>query len=179
MTTEEQQQLLHLARESIIACTKNLPMPVITEPSPALHIKAGCFVTIKRNRQLRGCIGNFVSELPLWKTVQEMAVAAASHDPRFPAMQEEELLDFQLEISVLSPLRDIKSVDEIEVGKHGIYLIKGGSQGVLLPQVATEFGWDRDTFLRQTCRKAGLAEDAWQHNCRILIFTADIFGERE
>ncbi|MDY0301314.1 MAG: AmmeMemoRadiSam system protein A [Trichlorobacter sp.] len=177
MNTEEQQQLLQLARETIIACTKKLPLPVLSEPSKTLCVKAGCFVTIKRNGQLRGCIGSFVSDLPLWETVREMAVSAATRDPRFTVMQEEELSDFGLEVSVLSPLRDISSIDEIEVGKHGIYLIKGGAQGVLLPQVATEFGWDRDTFLRQTCRKAGLPEDAWQHNCRILIFTADIFGD--
>lgn len=177
MTPSEQQQLLRLARETIVARVGGSLLPVVENPSPPLCIRSGCFVTIKRRKQLRGCIGTFVSEQPLWETVREMAVSAATRDPRFRPMQVEELADFQLEISVLSPLRDITSVDEIEVGTHGLYVIQGAAHGVLLPQVAVEQGWDRETFLRQTCRKAGLPEDAWRRSCRMLVFTAEIFGE--
>lgn len=177
MTPSEQQQLLTLARETIIARVNGTPLPLLDTPSADLTSRSGCFVTIKRRKQLRGCIGTFVSDQPLWETVREMAVSAATRDPRFRPMQPEELTDFHLEISVLSPLRDIASVDEIQVGTHGLYVIKGSAHGVLLPQVAVEYGWDRETFLRQTCRKAGLPEDAWLRNCRILAFTAEVFGE--
>jgi len=178
MNREERTQLLRLARETIIARVKRQPLPKLDNPPPALMSRSGCFVTIKRNGELRGCIGNFVSDRPLWETVREMAVAAATQDPRFPPMQVEELADFSLEISVLSPLREVASVDEIQVGTHGLYIIKGHAHGVLLPQVATEYGWDRETFLRQTCRKAGLPPDAWrQPDCRILSFSAEVFGE--
>jgi len=178
MNKQEHTQLLRLARETIIATVSRQPLPKLDNPPAALLSRSGCFVTIKRNGELRGCIGNFVSDRPLWETVREMAVAAATQDPRFPPMQVEELADFSLEISVLSPLREVASVDEIQVGTHGLYIIKGHAHGVLLPQVATEYGWDRETFLRQTCHKAGLPQDAWQQpGCRILCFTAEVFGE--
>ena len=106
-----------------------------------------------------------------------MAVSAATRDPRFYPMKQQDLNDFGLEISVLSPLELISSVDGIQVGTHGIYLVKNSSRGVLLPQVATEYGWDRDTFLRHTCLKAGLPENAWQKDCEIYIFSALVFGE--
>ena len=106
-----------------------------------------------------------------------MAVSAATRDPRFYPMKPADLADFSLEISVLSPLHQIQSVEEIKVGTHGIYLIKGHAHGVLLPQVATEYGWDRETFLRHTCLKAGLPETAWQKDCELFIFSADVFGE--
>lgn len=178
MIPSEHQHLLNLARETILARVNGAPLPSVIDPAPALQTRSGCFVTITQRKQLRGCIGTFVSEQPLWETVREMAISAATRDPRFRPMQPEELADFHLEISVLSPLRDIASVDEIDVGTHGIYVIKGAARGVLLPQVAVEYGWDRETFLRQTCRKAGLPEDAWHRNCRILVFTAEIFGDQ-
>ncbi len=109
-----------------------------------------------------------------------MAVAAASQDPRFPPLSRDELDEVDLEISVLSPLRRIKDVSEIEVGKHGIYIISPRGRGVLLPQVATEYGWDRDTFLDQTCVKAGLAPGCWRDpSTEIYIFSAQIFGEEK
>jgi AmmeMemoRadiSam system protein A len=110
--------------------------------------------------------------------VAEIAAASASKDPRFYPLKEEDLKNFTLEISVLSPLRKIDGFDEIEVGKHGIYLEKGYYRGVLLPQVATEHGWDRETFLRQTCIKAGLPTEAWKsEDTEIYIFSAEVFGE--
>jgi len=129
---------------------------------------------------LRGCIGNFQPRQPLYKSIAEMAVAAASKDPRFPPLQRVDLASISLEISVLSPLEKIANVEEIEVGRDGIYLEHGYHRGVLLPQVATEYGWDRATFLEQTCHKAGLPPDAWQRpETTIYRFSAEIFNEEE
>ena len=106
----------------------------------------------------------------------KMAPAAAFHDPRFFPVTEKELRDLEIEISVLTPLRRIKDIREIEVGKHGILIERGFNSGLLLPQVATEYGWDRKTFLEHTCLKAGLPTDAWKHeDVAISIFSADIF----
>jgi hypothetical protein len=107
-----------------------------------------------------------------------MTRAAAFEDPRFPPLTRSELKDIDVEISVLSPLTPIKNMEEIEVGKHGIYIIKKYHRGVLLPQVAIEQGWDRETFLKHTCLKAGLDPDCWKGNVEIYTFTADIFGEK-
>ena len=123
------------------------------------------------------CAAGIGSTTPLFRTVSEMAVAAAVRDPRFRPLSKGELPEIEIEISALSPLRRIDDVGEVEVGRHGIYIIKGGRSGVLLPQVATENGWDRDTFLDQTCRKAGLAPGAWKEGAAISIFSAEVFGE--
>jgi len=178
LTKKEQRDLLKIARNTITAYVTSATIPVVESAASGLNLESGCFVTIKQQGHLRGCIGNFVSERPLYRLVQEMAVSAATRDPRFYPMKAQDLNEFELEISVLSPLVLISSVGEIQVGKHGIYLVKNGSRGVLLPQVATEYGWDRDTFLKHTCLKAGLAENAWQKDCEIYIFTALVFGEK-
>lgn len=177
MEASDKKTLLELARQTIIARINRQPLPAPENPTPALNVHSGCFVTIKRQGQLRGCIGNFISQQPLWQTVQEMAVSAATGDPRFQPMQVSELADFSLEISALSPLQKIRDISEIQVGIHGIYIVKGAARGVLLPQVATDYNWDLDTFLRQTCRKAGLPDNAWQTGADIYIFSADVFGE--
>ena len=179
MTAKEKSELLALARATIIATVKGQALPVLDRPTKALESLSGCFVTIKQQGQLRGCIGSFVSDQPLWQTVREMAVSAATRDPRFYPMKPADLEDFELEISVLSPLRQLQSVEEIQVGIHGIYLIKGTAHGVLLPQVASEYGWDRETFLRQTCRKAGLPDEAWQKEAEIYLFSAEVFGDTD
>ncbi|MFZ3207938.1 MAG: AmmeMemoRadiSam system protein A [Geobacteraceae bacterium] len=176
-SAEEKKLLIEIAREAIVAnLTGEKPQQRETMPSNFL-VKRGCFVSIKQNSTLRGCIGNFVSDKPLHELVREMAVAAATLDPRFYPMKRADLDDFELEISVLSPLRKIDSVEDIQVGLHGLYLEKNVSRGVLLPQVAVECGWDRETFLRQTCLKAGLHEDDWQEGANIYIFTAEVFGQ--
>lgn len=177
MNEPERAQLLQLARDTINAAVQGQALPRLDNPPPALLLHSGCFVTIKRHGQLRGCIGSFVGSRPLWQSVQEMAVSAATRDPRFHPMKPADLSDFSLEISVLSPLQLIRSVDEIKVGTHGIYLIRGAAHGVLLPQVATEYGWDRETFLRHTCLKAGLPENCWQKECELYIFSAEVFGD--
>ena len=178
LTIKEQKQLLGIARASIIAHVAGGTVPALEAASPGLSVMSGCFVTIKQLGQLRGCIGNFVSDKPLFQLVQEMAITAATRDPRFYPMKATDLDDFELDISVLSPLQKIASVEEIVVGRHGIYIIKNNSRGVLLPQVATEYGWDRETFLKHTCIKAGLPENAWQKECEIYIFSAQVFGEK-
>jgi AmmeMemoRadiSam system protein A len=177
LTKKEQTALLKIARDTIISYVTCGTQPAVEASSRSLNLQSGCFVSIKRHGQLRGCIGNFVSDKPLYHLVQEMAISAATHDPRFYPMKEQDLKDFELEISVLSPLELISSFEDIQVGIHGIYLVKNGYRGVLLPQVATEYGWDRDTFLKHTCLKAGLPENAWKKDSEIYIFSALVFGE--
>ncbi|HEX9078462.1 MAG TPA: AmmeMemoRadiSam system protein A [Desulfuromonadaceae bacterium] len=177
LTKKEQKELLKIARATIVAVVSGDRTPPAEAVSPGLNGSNGCFVTIKQQGRLRGCIGNFISDQPLYRLVQEMAVSAATRDPRFYPMKPHDLEEFRVEISVLSPLRKIQSVDDIQVGRHGIYIVKGSYRGVLLPQVASEYGWDRDTFLRHTCLKAGLPENAWQKECDIFIFSAQVFGE--
>jgi uncharacterized protein len=178
LTPKEQTDLLALARATIIAHINHNPLPAPQRPGKGLELQNGCFVTIKQHGDLRGCIGTFTSSNPLWKTIQEMAVSAATRDPRFYPMKPTDLNDFSLEISVLSPMQQISSINEIQIGTHGLFLRKGFSQGVLLPQVATEYGWDRETFLRHTCLKAGLPENGWEKDCELFIFSALVFGEQ-
>ncbi len=178
LNAQEQQALLAIARQAIIHGIRTGQEYIEPREEKALNQKNGCFVTIKQNGQLRGCIGNFQSELPLFKEVAPMAQASATKDPRFYPLREEDLDNFSLEISVLSPLQKIEDIDEIEVGRDGIYIEKSFYRGVLLPQVAIEHGWDRETFLKQTCIKAGLPTDAWKaEDADIYIFSAQIFGE--
>jgi uncharacterized protein len=177
LSTEDKKFLLELAREAILATIRTGKAPSREVTAPALQSRLGCFVTIKRGGALRGCIGNFSSEKPLYQLVQEMAVSAATHDPRFYPMKEEDLADFALEISVLSPLEKIDSPEEVKVGVHGIYLEKNFARGVLLPQVAREQRWDRETFLSQTALKAGLNRDDWKEGADIYVFTAEIFRD--
>jgi AmmeMemoRadiSam system protein A len=125
---------------------------------------------------LRGCIGLIEAVKPLGETIQEMALSAAFCDPRFPPLTAQEFKDLDIEISVLTPLRRIKNVEEIQVGVHGLYLRNGSCRGLLLPQVATQYNWDRDTFLQQTCCKACLPPMAWKDpQTEIYVFSADIF----
>lgn len=179
LSNPEKKTLLKMARDTINQYVTTGEMPKLDITDKGLLTQAGCFVSIKVNGTLRGCIGNFISEKPLFQLVQEMAVSAATHDPRFYPMRAEDLSNYDLEISVLSPLHKISSIDEIEVGKHGLYVEKNFSRGVLLPQVAVEFGWDRDTFLRQTCLKAGLKQEGWKEGMDIYIFSAQVFSEKD
>ncbi|MDD2338229.1 MAG: AmmeMemoRadiSam system protein A [Geobacteraceae bacterium] len=179
LTRKEKQQLLALSRKTIIDYVKNGHTEEIPAESNGLDETSGCFVTIKMHENLRGCIGCFTSEKPLWQTVQEFSVAAASRDPRFYPLLPDELDDITIEISVLSSLTKIESIDEIQVGTHGLYIEKNMYRGVLLPQVATEYGWDTITFLKQTCLKAGLEPDSWESGTDIFIFSAQIIGENQ
>ena len=177
LTKEEKKELLHIARSSIEARLRGVPEPEFNVNSPGLLAERGAFVTLRRNGRLRGCIGVFSSQKPLYRTVAEMAAAAAFEDPRFPPLSPGELDAIDIEISALSPLREIKDPREIEIGRHGVYIIKGAHRGVLLPQVAAEEGFDRETFLDHTCLKAGLEPGCWKEGARILVFEAEIFSE--
>lgn len=180
LSREEKIQLLKIARDAIESHARGGKLPPLPELTPALREPRGAFVTLHKLGQLRGCIGNFFAEGPLAEMVQGMALAAAWEDPRFSPLEPGELPHIDLEISALSPLREIRDVREIEVGKHGIYITSGYHRGVLLPQVATEYGWDRETFLNHTCMKAGLRPDAWRRgDLKIEIFSAEVFGEKD
>ena len=178
LSTEDRKLLLELAREAITVSVRTGKLPNCEIQAPSLLGQQGCFVTIKQKGELRGCIGNFVSDKPLFSLVREMAVSAATHDPRFYPMKEADLAGFELEISVLSPLAKIDTPEEVEIGRHGLYLEKNFSRGVLLPQVAVEQGWDRVTFLNKTALKAGLRQDDWKEGADIYVFTAEVFGEK-
>lgn len=180
LNEQDKQVLLEIARKSIENALANQANPEITSDSPLLKEKRGAFVTLTKHGMLRGCIGYIYAIKPLYETIVEMAQAAAFRDPRFPAVTKEEVDDLNIEISVLTPLKEIDDINEIEVGKHGIIIERGGYSGLLLPQVATEYGWDRETFLEHTCNKAGLPTDAWKkEGTKIKIFSADIFREEE
>ena len=177
LSSKSRELLLELARKAITAAVRTEKVAACEVTDAQLLGPQGCFVTIKRNGALRGCIGNFSSDKPLYQLVQEMAVSAATRDPRFYPMKEEDLNGFELEISVLSPLTKIDSPEQVVVGTHGLYLEKNFSRGVLLPQVAVEQGWDRELFLSQTALKAGLRRDDWKEGADLYVFTAQVFGE--
>lgn len=174
----ERETLLRIAREAIAARLANRPYSIPDVP-PALLRPGGAFVTLHRSGDLRGCIGRIDAPDPLAEVVAECAVSAAIRDPRFPPVTRDELPLLQLEISILTPLEPVGDVSEIDVGRHGLVLRQGFHSGLLLPQVATEWGWDRDTFLAQTCRKAGLPADAWRRGAEIFKFEAEVFGEEK
>jgi AmmeMemoRadiSam system protein A len=177
LSKEDRQVLLETARRVIASRFLHAPA-AYPQGSPALETPCGAFVTLKIGEDLRGCIGMVTASKSLVETVKEMAAASAFEDPRFPALRREEMDGVRIEISALSPLTRIDDVGRIEVGTHGIMLRSGRRSGLLLPQVATEQGWDRETFLRHTCRKAGLPEDAWKDpGTSIEIFSAIVFHE--
>jgi len=176
LTEAEKDYLRRLAKAEITARFQQ-PDPLPEMPADAhLEEKRGAFVTLTKQGVLRGCIGHIQGSRPLVETIREMARAAAFSDPRFPPVSKAELDQLELEISVLTPLRLVKDVEEIEVGIHGLYIECQGYAGLLLPQVATEYGWGREEFLAHTCMKAGLSSNCWrQPETRIYIFSADIF----
>ena len=180
LSRAEKRQLLDIAGQTIAHAVRGEKEPHFQIETPILKENRGAFVTIHKKGNLRGCIGYIVAYKPLYQTIIEMAQAAALRDPRFSPVRPDELPDLELEISVLTPIRQIEDVTEIEVGTHGIIIERGYNSGLLLPQVATDYGWDRDTFLSQTCRKAGLPADSWrQKGTRIKIFSADVFSEKD
>ncbi|KPJ87885.1 MAG: hypothetical protein AMS17_07205 [Spirochaetes bacterium DG_61] len=180
LTKEERSSLLKLARDTIHARLHGKNLPSFNPISKTLKEPRGAFVTLHKQGSLRGCIGYVEAIKPLYKTVQEMAIAAAFQDPRFPGLTPGEYDEIDIEISVMSPLEKATDVNTIEVGKHGIIIKRGFNSGLLLPQVATEQGWDRNTFLEHTCYKAGLPGDCWRkRGTEILTFTAEVFSDKE
>ena len=172
-----QEALLEIAYQAISDFVTYRHVNAAHPDDPQLLQRAGAFVTLMRQGELRGCIGHTQADMPLWQVVQQMAISAAENDPRFYPMTPDELDDLEIEISVLSPLQHISSIDEIEVGKHGLMITKGFHRGLLLPQVPTEYGWDRDTFLEALCEKAGLPPGNWRHGATLETFTALVFGK--
>ena len=169
--------LLELARRAITCSLDGEPAPPYLSDDPCLNRKQGLFVTLKKDGMLRGCIGTVTGVKPMAQAAADMARAAAFEDPRFRPLQKEELDEIHIEISVLTPLRKLDGTDGIQVGKHGLYVRQGFRSGLLLPQVPVELGWDRETFLTQTCRKAGLPDQAWKNGADMYTFTARVFGE--
>ena len=178
LTVEEQGILLKTARVVIGCRLEGARYEGQQTATPSLKRLCGAFVTLRADGHLRGCIGHVLATRSLIETVEEVAVAAAFQDPRFPPLGDDEFGGIEIEISVLSPLRRITDISEIEVGAHGILIRQGHRSGLLLPQVATEQHWDRERFLANTCRKAGLAQNCWKsRECEIEIFSAIVFGE--
>ena len=180
LNREDEKELLTIARSTLERHLKGQEIHSIRSENSRLQISGGAFVTLHRHGDLRGCIGHLVSNHPIFETVREMAVAAATQDPRFPPVALDELPDLDIEISVLSPFSPLKDTGEIQVGRHGLVVSRGGHRGLLLPQVAEEYGWDAETFLAHTCYKAGLPFDAWRDPAtKIEIFSAQVFGEKD
>ncbi|MCM8783979.1 MAG: AmmeMemoRadiSam system protein B [Candidatus Omnitrophica bacterium] len=179
LSNEAKKELLKIARETLEVYLKEGKIPEFKVENPFLLEKRGAFVTLKKKDSLRGCIGNF-EPLPLYSQIQRVSLSSALNDPRFPAVRPEELKDIEIEISILSPTQEIKSLDELELGKHGIYVTDGLRSGVFLPQVALETGWSKEEFLRNCfVEKAGLPPDAWEKGTKVFVFTAEVFSESD
>jgi AmmeMemoRadiSam system protein A len=178
MLSESQKHaLVDLARRAVVAQVAGTPAPPLM--AIGLPEASGAFVTLKRLGALRGCLGTLQCSRGLAAEVARCAAEAASEDPRFPPVRSDELADVSVEVSVLGPLEPIDPADSsvITLGRHGLVAELGDKRGLLLPQVATEWGWTTEQFLRQTCVKAGLPADAWQRGARIFRFEAEVFGE--
>jgi AmmeMemoRadiSam system protein A len=179
LTEADQQLLLQIARNAVRAYLSGHPPRSMDPPTGALAEGPGVFVSIHQQEKLRGCIGNLYPASPLYRSTAECAIAAAVGDPRFMPLTAEELPEVEFEISVLSPMHRVHDVSEIEIGKHGLLITKGNTRGLLLPQVASQHRWDRERFLQETCKKAGLRPDDWKQDAIIQSFSALVFDERK
>ncbi len=180
LNNDQKKILIQVAKETLLNIVYGRKPPEFDIDDEILNKECGAFVTLHMNGGLRGCIGNISAQIPLWKTIRKMTVEAALHDPRFPSVTPAELDEIDIEISVLSPLKKVDNLSEIEVGKHGILIKRGFNQGLLLPQVATEYNWNTTEFLENTCQKAGLDKNCYKKDdCEILIFSAIVFSEKD
>ena len=177
LSEPEQGFLLEIARRAVQAHLFRMELRLPEIPPGPIHEPSGVFVSVQKAGQLRGCVGSTRAVRPLYRSVAECAVAAGSADPRFAPVGRDELPDVCLEISVLSMVEGIEDVSSIQVGVHGLLIQKNGLCGLLLPQVAMRYGWDRLRFLEEACAKAGLGRDDWKADASIHIFTAQVFGE--
>jgi hypothetical protein len=176
LSEKEKEVLRDVVRKTLDSVVNGGPIPKIDNRSGKLGERWGAFVTLTKEGVLRGCIGHIVGTQPLIDTVAEMARAAALEDPRFPRVKPDELPGIEFEISVLTPIKKVTDINEIQVGRDGIIIRRGYNQGLLLPQVATEYGWDRETFLEHTCLKAGLPRNAWKQEGTVIeMFSAEVF----
>lgn len=180
LSPSEKKELLTIARNTMETFVKTGKAPDVATKDPRLNEVQGAFVTIRKHGALRGCIGNIIGQEPLYETVRDMAVSAASQDPRFPPLTAAELKDVDVEVSVLSKPHRVQDASQIQLGKHGVIVSNGFRQGVFLPQVAEETGWTKEEFLSELCsQKAGLPPDAWKDpNVSLYVFTADVFAEK-
>lgn len=178
LSDEEKRYLLAAATNRLDLVLREQKVGFYPPPaSEVLHRKLGAFVTLKLYGSLRGCIGRLISNDPLYVTVADMAEAAAFHDTRFPPLTIGEFAEIEMEISIMGPITQCMDPSLIAVGKHGLIIRKGQRQGLLLPQVAVEWEWDREIFLEQACRKAGLSPDAWRDpDTEIYWFEAVVIG---
>jgi len=180
LSDREKTELLRLARRAVELRVKGEGFSFAEAVEPGLRRSGGAFVTLHRHGELRGCIGRILSQDPLFQTVQEMAIAAATQDRRFVPVRVEELAELHFEISALTPPRSVSKLEEIQIGRDGLIVSSGANHGLLLPQVATEYGWDVPTFLSHTCQKAGLPLDFWKYGYpNIEAFSAEVFSEPE
>ena len=177
LSREEKSQLLALARSAVTEYVGRQAVVEFKTENPTFLSPRGAFVTLKKKGELRGCIGYTEAVMPLYQTVIRTAIYAATEDPRFPAVQAGELKDLEVEISVLTPLKEITNPRVVQVGRHGLFISQGGRRGLLLPQVAVENSWDRETFLAEACLKAGLPRNAWKEGAQIFVFEAIVFHE--
>lgn len=179
LRNEEKRALLEIARRSVSLIVIEHRELRVSSPGGILDIPSGAFVTLQKRGRLRGCIGRIEPEDPLAHVVAQCAAAAAMEDPRFPPLEPHELVDLEIEISVLSRM-EMARPEQVEPGHHGLMVSRGWQRGVLLPQVAIQYGWSRERFLEETCRKGGLEPQAWmQPETRIEVFTAEVFSESE
>jgi AmmeMemoRadiSam system protein B/AmmeMemoRadiSam system protein A len=181
LTKEQRKELLDIARDTIKHYLLTGKKLEVKPSDPVLSGINGAFVTLHLKHQLKGCIGNIIGRQPLYLTIRDMAIESATGDPRFTPVKLGDLKDILIEISVLSPLELVDSADKIILGTHGVLVKRGFSNGVFLPQVATETGWSKDYFLSELCsQKAGLAPDAWKEKgTELYVFTAEVFSESE
>lgn len=179
LSEQARRDLLQLARGSLEAHFRGQPPPRLSsDRAEAFGQPRGLFVTLKRGGHLRGCIGTLSPEGDLTRVVAEFARRAALEDPRFPPLSHEELRECELEISVLTAPQPLEAPEEIVIGRDGLIVEGRGRRGLLLPQVATEWGFSAARFLQETCRKAGLPADAWREGqVRVWKFQAEVFGE--
>jgi AmmeMemoRadiSam system protein A len=175
LSAQEKKELLKLAYSTVNLYIKDNKLPDYRSNSSTLSQNYGAFVTLTKHGQLRGCIGFIEPILPLHQAVMQASVYAACQDSRFLPITQDELDDLKVEISVLTPLRKIDDPKRVTVGKHGLVIAMDGKRGLLLPQVAVENNWTRETFLEQTCLKAGLPKNAWQSGAEIFVFEAIVF----
>jgi len=179
MFTEEQQHtLVEIAKRAVARGVNGARAGDVPDVA-GLPEATGAFVTLKKHGELRGCIGTLECRKSLPEEVARVAVSAALEDPRFEPVRPAELGDLDVEVSVLGPLERIDPLDPsaIEIGRHGLVVEQGWFRGLLLPQVATEWGWDREAFLDHTCAKAGLPHGCWRSGATVYRFAADVFGD--
>lgn len=179
---EDHKRLLEIARQAIALAVREGAVLQPEKPGGRLSRPAAVFVSLHKQGSLRGCIGHVVAREPLYRAVVDAAMGAALHDPRFRPMSEDEVAQVDIEISVLSPMASVDAAEaekRIEIGRHGLLISLDRRRGLLLPQVAVQFGWNARQFLEETCIKAGLPRQAWRSGAKVEMFTAEIFGEEK